>query len=175
MRFAVTRISYIFILLIVVSCLPACGYHFSGHYSSLPPEIKTVSIPVFSNKTFEPGIESLFTNALIKEFFKSYKLKVVSGEGDSIITGEVTSFKLDPISYTRDDRVLEYRAIIHTSVTFKNTANGEVIWKNKNLFYNEEYLVSSDLESNEAAEQEAKEKIVQELAERIHASILEGM
>ena len=169
------KISAILMFPIFFFCLHACGYHFAGHYSSLPPEIKTIYIPLFANKTYEPGIENLFTNALIREFIKSNKVDVVRGEAEGVISGEIISFKLDPLSYTKDDRVLEYRAIIKVSAAFRKADTGEVIWKNENLSHNEEYMVSSDMVSTEAGKKGAKEKIVEELAERIHDSILEGM
>ncbi|MCB0356707.1 MAG: hypothetical protein KDD40_06850 [Bdellovibrionales bacterium] len=52
---------------LIVSCAYKLGYQ----TRRLPGGYRTVSIPVFSNNTQEVGMESYFTNALIREFERS--------------------------------------------------------------------------------------------------------
>ena len=53
-----------------------CGYGFRGTVSYLPQEIKTVAIPFLKNRTGEPNLDVLLTQALIREFNRSKLLKL---------------------------------------------------------------------------------------------------
>ncbi len=44
--------------------LSACGYRFTAGGGALPQGIREVYAPVFINRTAEPGLETLFTQAL---------------------------------------------------------------------------------------------------------------
>src|ERR1700687_5163651 len=53
-----------FSLLAVLCACSACGYRFTAGGGALPDGIREVYAPVFINKTAEPGLETLFTQAL---------------------------------------------------------------------------------------------------------------
>lgn len=56
-----------------------CGYHWRSHVNPWKKQnIQTVYVPMITNNTLHPGIESFFTSALEKEFIRGQKLKLVS-------------------------------------------------------------------------------------------------
>ncbi|HYB20361.1 MAG TPA: hypothetical protein VEH09_05505, partial [Thermodesulfobacteriota bacterium] len=59
--------------LILLGCLllTACGYHLRGRETNLPPEVHSVAIPIFGNRTIETGVESLVTEGLVEKFVSS--------------------------------------------------------------------------------------------------------
>jgi hypothetical protein len=63
-----------------------CGiYSFSG---SIPPHIKSISIPLFANETAEFGIAEAVTDEVTNVFLEENILKI-SDQGDSILRGSI--------------------------------------------------------------------------------------
>ena len=61
-------------VLLVTLLLAGCGYSTKG---SLPDHIKTVAVPIFKNRTLEPGVESAITSGVVTAFSNGGRLKVV--------------------------------------------------------------------------------------------------
>jgi citrate lyase gamma subunit len=90
--------------------LTGCGYHFIGQESGVLSGIRSIAVPYFVNKSFEPGLERYVTEALVDEFVKSKFVKVVDeSAADAVLRGRIDEFSESVISYDRDDRALEYR------------------------------------------------------------------
>ena len=78
-----------------------CGYHFAERTDAIPAELKTVAIPLWKNETAEPGIETIFTNAMVKEFARKGWLKPVApGEADTILEGRIETIDVQPVSFS---------------------------------------------------------------------------
>jgi len=162
------------ILIIFIICLSACGYNFAGRGGSLPSDINAIAIPFFTNKTFEPKIEDLFTDALINEFLKRGRVKIANREDtDAVITGIVRSFTTSSISFDENDTVIEYRATVTIEVSLKRESDGTIIWQSSGLSGNQEYEVSSTSTITDTNKREATRKIAEDLAEDIHNMIFE--
>ncbi|MCB0370782.1 MAG: hypothetical protein KDD45_15495 [Bdellovibrionales bacterium] len=80
--------------LIVVLFLNSCAYKIGQRFRSLPGGYQKLSIPIIKNKSFEPGAESIFVQALKEEFLRSTVLKVVpDAEAQVRLEGEIESIK----------------------------------------------------------------------------------
>ncbi|MEK6725110.1 MAG: LPS assembly lipoprotein LptE [Deltaproteobacteria bacterium] len=164
-----------FIALICALTLPACGYHLAGTVSSLPPDVKKIAIPQFSNKTLRPDIENQFTNALLDEFAKGKKVEVVGeSDADAVVKGIITSFENTPISYKGGDVIQEYRVTVRLEVSLTKKADESVIWKDKNISYFSEYKSDPDVAIAEANRDAAVRKIAVDVARQLYSNILEG-
>ena len=65
--------------------LAGCGYSFRG---TLPDHIRTVAVPVFTNKTAEPAVATFLTSAVVEAFSSNGRLRVVRPEeADAILDG----------------------------------------------------------------------------------------
>ena len=62
------------LLTLVAALLAGCGYGFRG---SLPEHIKTVAVPVFTNRTAEPAVENWLTSAVVEAYATNGRLRVV--------------------------------------------------------------------------------------------------
>lgn len=152
-----------------------CGYHLRGDETSLGPEIRSVAIPIFANRTVETGIESVITEALAEKFIATRRLSVTTqGLADALLTGTVQSFTASPVAVTTATQVsTEYRATVTLEFTLKDQKNGKVLlresmsdWRN--------YPVVSDLNATEQNKKEAIRQISVLLAERMYELILWG-
>jgi hypothetical protein len=130
------------IAIIAVCCLLcSCGvYTFSG--STLPPHLKTVTIPFFGNTSLQNGISEEMTGELSKRVLSGNLLRIVNNQGDATISGTVTSYSNSPRSYessgVRSVTISEYIVKISVDVDFmdnkknthlfKGTVNGEGIY-----------------------------------------------
>jgi len=73
--------------------LGGCGYTLAGRGSSLPASIKTIGIPMFTNRTTVFNLETTLTQKVRAEFAGRGKFTMVPSADnvDGLLTGEVTS------------------------------------------------------------------------------------
>ncbi len=108
----------------------------------LPEGLRLVSVPVFKNKSMEPGIEISFTNALLQEFSRSkvakltepaasdLKIEAVINNVQYLPGGKKTSE--DPsFPFLAKGAVLaaEYRILIGVSAKAIRSLDGKVVWE----------------------------------------------
>ena len=159
----------------LILIIASCGYHFAGTVTALPSEVKTVSIPVFTNETSEIGIESILTEAVVSEFIRNKKLRVVKGGmADSTLHGIVRSFEYVPISFDEDGVVKEYRAtLILSSWLINNREGEEELWRDDYVEFQDEYAASTDVLSDEDNRRDTMRRISADLAQVVHERIVE--
>ncbi len=164
-----------FSIIIFLLVVTGCGYRFGGEGFGPSPGIRSIAIPTFINETYEAGIETTVTNALLRELIKDRRVKVVGeDEADAIMEGTVTSFAISSVAYDPSGVVSEYRTWVALDVFLKRNGKGEVLWSKKGLRESDVYRVSSDVLLTEAEKERAIQKIARELARRIRRRLFEG-
>jgi outer membrane lipopolysaccharide assembly protein LptE/RlpB len=167
MKLSLTHTGIVTVTFLFFFLFTGCGYKMVGKETHLPPDVRSIAIPTFTNRTFEPGIEVPFTQAFLKEFIRDKRVKVLGrAEADALLEGVIKSFYIYSISYDRSGYALEYRINILIDLTLKKQ-NGEVIWSEKNFMETLSYLASSDVVISEANKSDAIQKIGRLIAERI--------
>ncbi len=176
-QISMTR-SRLFIALVCVALLfifSGCGYHFPGRGDFLPPEIQGINIPIFINKTAEVGIENYFTAALVEEFNRSKRIRVVrEDQADATVKGVIKSYNSVPISYDSQGRVKEYRCSVTIEVSLVEKGSGEVLWRSSEMRDREEYSADPNILVTEFREREAVKRMAEDLMEEVHEGIFEG-
>ena len=133
--------------------LGGCGYSVRG---SLPGHIRTVAIPVFANKTQEPGVENFLTRAVVNAFVTSGRLKVVRLEdADSILEGEVTGYQLNALSFNRQANVQEYRLTVTLNLQFKDVKNNVVLCCQEGIQEKADFQVQGQVSATISSEESA--------------------
>jgi outer membrane lipopolysaccharide assembly protein LptE/RlpB len=167
-----------FIALVCVAPLfifSGCGYHFPGRGDFLPPEIQGITVPIFINQTAEVGIENYFTAALVGEFNRSKRLRLVrEDQADATVKGVIKSYRSVPISYDSSGRVKEYRCSVIIEVSLVEKGSGEVLWRSSELKDREEYSADPNILVTEFREREAVKRMAEDLMEEVHEGIFEG-
>ena len=114
------------ILSIYLWVFSGCGiYSFSG---SIPPHIKSISIPLFVNETAEFGIAEAVTDEVTNVFLEENILKI-SDQGDSILRGSIKKVEDKPYTYSEMEEVLEYRYSVGISVEWFDVREEKVLIK----------------------------------------------
>jgi hypothetical protein len=196
----VKKISVFLFLAFVSLACAGCGYHRARLDNPLLANYHTIAIPYFKNKTFEPGAEKIFTDAFMREFIESRKLKIAGeSQADVILYGTVRNLKEDSIAQSANDKTLEYLLFMTVDLRLEERTTGKVLWSRKGMRHVEDYSVfdnseqsSENSKSNgrrhaednpeyhdyiqlsEAAKLKSIQKIAADLAERSHDSIMMG-
>ena len=119
--------------IVVVSSFAGCGY---TNATQLPPDLRSIYIPTFINAipldstfTYEAGLESRVTNAIINRFIFDGNLKVVDKieRADMVLLGEIIRYEQEPVGFKRDEGVEEYRLFIVTKLTMQRTSDDSVL------------------------------------------------
>jgi hypothetical protein len=125
------------VAVIASSASTGCGYHLRGQVAP-PAGVRSVAVPTFANRTYEPGLELPFTQQLRSEMLlgKGVRLETDRGHADAIVSGEVISFRavptvlITPKNFPQDRRLpTRYRAIVEVRVSLVSTGTGEVLWE----------------------------------------------
>ena len=136
--------------LIYISIIPL----FSGciYYSmagSIPPHIKSISIPMVENQTVEFGISEAVTDNLVNQFLENNILRLdKENSADSILKGKIIRVKDAPYTYTKEESVTEYRLTITIDLEWFDVRNDKVIIKKQYSGFGA-YGLSGDISSDQ--------------------------
>ncbi len=171
-------------LLPPISCLLliGCGYQFRVEgagptiggapvqASSAPPP--RVTIRTLRNGTFEPNLETRFTNYLRHEFSAGSGAEVVpEGEAaDLVLSGDILSVVLPTLSFTQT-ATLESRAEVVIAVRVEETRTKRLVWSHL-AKGQAEFFVTSDLQFNRVLQNRALEQAGQYIAEDLASRFL---
>jgi|SRR3989338_570403 len=164
-------------LLLIAHCsllITSCGYSLVGKGTSLPQNIKSISIPIFQNKSGEPNIEFEITNRIRDGFIEDGRLKM-TGDGDSdlVLNGDIIKYSLKPIAFDSKDNVTEYWVEIGVSIKLENRVNGNVILQQE-LYTKWDYKVSQSVTEADVNRLEAIRQAGKKMAQEIVNIVIEG-
>jgi len=166
---------FLFSIICVLVVGTGCGYRLGGQGLGPSLEIRSIAVPPFINATYEAGIETTVTDALLRELIKDRRLKVVGvDEADAVMEGTVTSFATSSVAYDLSGFVLEYRTWVTLDVILRRGKKGEILWSRRDLSETDVYRVSSEVRFTEAEKERAIQRIAEELARRIRRGLFEG-
>ncbi|AMC11821.1 hypothetical protein Lupro_11330 [Lutibacter profundi] len=112
--------NYILLMLFVIT-IQSCGiYSFTG--TNLHPDVKTVQIDYFPNNAvlIEPVLSQEFTIRLQDLFLQQTNLDLVKSGGDLQFEGEITGYKINPMTATAQQTAAQNRLTVTVNVRFYN-------------------------------------------------------
>ncbi|HEY9006164.1 MAG TPA: LptE family protein [Ohtaekwangia sp.] len=124
--------------------LESCGvYSFTG----ISTDAKTISMPEFyNNADLGPAnMGQTFTNSLKTYLIQNSNLSVVQEDGDLQMDGEITDFRLTPISpvstgnSTQINNASSTRLTITVKVTYVNTKDEAMSFKDKSFSFYKDF------------------------------------
>lgn len=158
------------LLFIIFSFAGCAGYRLG---STLPPDVKTVYVPLFGNKAREPLLENQATAATIAELQKDGTLKVVNADqADVVLECVLTAISLNPLRYDKTDptKPNEYRLTLSVSYILRRTRDREILSEGTALGEGT-FQFAGNLAS---AKQTAMPAATQDLAKRIVEKVVEA-
>jgi outer membrane lipopolysaccharide assembly protein LptE/RlpB len=152
-------------LTVATLTLAACGYSFQG---TLPSHIKTVAVPMFLNRTSQPGVEGIITNAVVHAFATNGRLRVVrTGDADAVLNGEVTSYSVGPIAFDQSLGIQEYRLVVTLNLRMQDVRRNVVIFQQNGVSEQADFRVAGSVSTTVSVEQTALTAAAGEIARSI--------
>ena len=157
--------------------LGGCGYGVATHRSASLPNVRTISIPLFQNDTFQYKIEQSLTAAVIHEFLSrtTYQVQQETEGSDAILRGVVTSISSGPIVVDpQSGRTTKVLMTVGVRVTLLDNKSGQPILNATDTTYRETYDVSTDSATYFAENGPALERLNRDVAASVVSRILES-
>jgi len=152
------------LLLISSVLLIACGaYSFTGGSTG---DAKTLQIDFFSNQAplVEPTLSQRFTQDLQDLFTRQTNLTLIKSNGDLYFSGEITGYRVNPMSATAAQTAAQNRLTVTINVRFVNKLIEKDDFEKQFSFY-------SDFDANAQLTGGVLEAALDEIIERITQDI----
>ena len=154
-----------------------CGYHTLGAATHLPPDVKTISVPLFVTRTETYHTETTMTNAVIREFTARTRFRITPNDGggaDAVLHGTILKEAITPLTYNSStQQSSSFLITIIMSVTL-NGADGKVLYQNPNYVYREQYQSTTDLATFIQEDPAAVERLSRAFARQLVGDVIEG-
>src|ERR1039458_2061499 len=135
---------------LVLMGISGCGYHTLGAASHLPPDTRTVSVPVFATHTEAYHTEVVMTNAVIRELASRTGLRVTPDAGedaDAVMHGTILKEMVAPLTYnssTQQSSSFLITMVVSVTLTGRD---GKILYENKNYVFRQQYQSTTNLSS----------------------------
>ena len=174
------------VLLASLACLAlldGCGYQFrvegagptiggaaaTSSPTSPPPRLV---VRTLENKSFEPNLETRYTNYLRHEFSSGSGAQIVpeSEAADLVLSGQILSVIVPTLSFTKTTTI-ESRTEVVVTVKVEETRTKRVVWV-QTAKGASEFFVTTDLNFNRALQNRALEQAGRFIAEDLASRFL---
>jgi outer membrane lipopolysaccharide assembly protein LptE/RlpB len=158
--------------------LTGCGYHTLGAASHLPPDVHTLSVPLFASKTDAYHTETVMTEAVIREFMARSRFRVTPStteDADAVLHGTILKEAVTPLTYNAaTQESSSFLITIVASVTLTGR-DGNVLYENKNYVYRQQFESTTDLPTFIQENPAAVQRLSRDFARQLVADVLEGL
>ena len=169
------------VILLSLATLPAfggCGYHTLGAATHLPPDTRTLAVPVFATKTDSYHTEVAMTQAVIREFTQRSRLRVTpdtTDDPDVVVHGTILQETVAPLTYnTSTQQSSSFLVTIVVSVRL-TARDGKVLYENGNYVFRQQYQTTTDLPDYFDESPAAIQRLSRDFARALVADVLEGL
>ncbi len=154
----------------------SCGYHIAGKADTLPGTISVIAIPPFENGSTEYKIEQYMTQAVVQEFIRRTRYRVVADEqeADAVLRGVVTNVHVFPAIFDpTTSRATSINTLTQVHVSLWDRKTGQLIYENPNFEYRDRYEVSTNPNAFFEERQTALVRTSQATARGLVSAVLE--
>jgi len=163
--------------LVLLVAATGCGYHTAGHASQLAENVKTITVPAFTNVTTTYRIEQLLTSSVVREFTTRTHYHILNEAGeaaDATLRGTVISTSASPLTYNSTTGQAASVLVVVSMKVSLTDRQGKVLYQNPSYLFREQYEVSQDLTSFFEEDSPAFRRLSQDFARTLVSNILEG-
>jgi outer membrane lipopolysaccharide assembly protein LptE/RlpB len=157
--------------------LNGCGYHTLGAATHLPPDVKTLAVPVFATKTESYHTETVMTQAVLREFATRTRLRITpdaNSDADAVLHGTILQETVAPLTYNASTQQSSSFVITVVASVTLTGRDGAVLYENKNYVYRQQYQSTTNLPSFFEESPAAVERLSREFARQLVADVLES-
>jgi outer membrane lipopolysaccharide assembly protein LptE/RlpB len=172
------RLPLILTALIALVGISGCGYHTLGAATHLPPDMHTLSVPIFATRTEAYHTEVPVTDAVIREFAARTRYRVTPSEksdADAVLHGTILKESVAPLTYNSSTQESSSFLITMVVSVTLNGRDGRILYENKNYVFRQQYQSTTDLPTFLQENPAAIERLSREFAHQLVADVLEGL
>jgi outer membrane lipopolysaccharide assembly protein LptE/RlpB len=175
----------VLVFTVMMALLSACGYQFQvqgrgptiGGSQGPPPTAASpkIAIPVFTNRSLEPNLETKYTSYMQYEFGAGSGAQVVrdKDEADMVLAGQIIAISIPTLAFTLQG-TQESRVTVFAAVTLEDRKTGKLLWR-QNVSASSEYFVTSDLQFNRVLQTRALEQAGRLIAQDVAMRFLDHL
>ncbi|HEV2494658.1 MAG TPA: LptE family protein [Terriglobia bacterium] len=155
----------------------ACGYHVAGRGDRLPPDVKTIAVPIFANQTSRFRIEQTMTQAVTREFIERTRFHITPDPAgaDAVLKGAVKDVRSGVVAFDLNTgRATALQIQVTANVELIDLHTKKVLFTNPNYIFREEYQVSQSSANLFEEDQPALDRLSRDLAHTLVTEILEN-
>lgn len=121
---------------------PSSGWSFG---TSFDTSIRTVAIPLFDNRTYEPGLELELGEAMVQAVQSKTPYRLASQErADTVLTGTIRSVNLGSFSSRAGTGFVQEQTIeVVVDFEWRNTLTGEVLVSERRFMVSSLFIPSA--------------------------------
>ncbi|MFP4687350.1 MAG: LPS assembly lipoprotein LptE [bacterium] len=139
---------------------------------AIPPDIRSVAVFPFENRSAEPGLENMLTDEVIQQFLADGQLKVVDrDEADVYILGTVRQYRRIPLIYSENDIVQQYKVRISVDLKLVDPETEKVLREQRDIYRETTY---SDQLAPLETEYDAQQRVIIQLSRDVVTTTVEG-
>lgn len=155
----------------------ACGYHVAGRGNRLPPDVKTIAVPIFTNQSKQFRIEQTITGAVTREFIARTRFRVTPDPAgaDAVLRGTVKDVESGVITFdVNTGRASALQVVVTASVSLTDLHTHKVLFSNSGYVFREEYQISESASQLFEEESPALKRLACDFAHTLVTDILEN-
>jgi outer membrane lipopolysaccharide assembly protein LptE/RlpB len=155
-----------------------CGYHVAGTATHLPPQVRTLAVPIFVNNSLTYHTNIALTDAVIHELNLRTKLRITPAENtqsaDAILNGTVLTEVIVPLTYDSSTGQSSSYLVTVTAKVVLTSADGRVLYQNNNYSFRQQYQSTQDLPSFIREDSPAVRRLARDFAQAVVSDILDS-
>jgi len=170
-------IAYVALTIALGATACGCGYRVAGRANTLPPELHTIAVPAFVNKSQRYRIEQRMTESVIHEFLARTKYRIVSDPAgaDAVVHGEITGLESSAVVFDpATGRATTMLVQVRMRVWMEESATKKILFRNEKYLFRQEYQISTDVRSFFDEQDPALDRMSRDFASHVVADILEN-
>lgn len=155
------------IIAVIFALTVASGCSSYSWKSSVPADMRTVSVPTFRNETDVTGLGSVAVRQVLREIQREGTFRISSGEDAAVeIQGVLKSTALSSSSYRREaySRGIQYSFEVVAEVSFIDVRSGKVLVNNRPYRAETSFFAEHDTVTGR---RDASGRLAEELARQI--------
>ncbi|MGH9358043.1 MAG: LptE family protein [Terriglobia bacterium] len=155
----------------------ACGYQVGGRGALIPPDIKTIAIPAFTNQTAQFRIEQQMTEAVTRQLIERTKYRVTQdpAHADAVLQGTVESVRQGVVTFNpQSGSASTLQVQVVAAVKLVDLHTKKVVFSNPRYVFRDQYQVSPTASTLIEEDPAALNRLSQDFARSLVTDILEN-
>ncbi|HEY6292901.1 MAG TPA: LPS assembly lipoprotein LptE [Terriglobia bacterium] len=157
--------------------LLSCGYHVAGRADRLPPDVKILAVPVFTNKSKEFRIEQRLSADVARELIERTGYQIIANpeDADAVIEGTVKDVETGVIAFNLSTgAATALQVVVSADVRVVDRHTHKVLFSNPRYVFREEYQISQTNSQLFEEEGPALDRLARDFAHTLVTDILEN-